>query len=103
MNPFWEQANQVLPCVLIGDTVIARGSRVLLHPKPGGDIIDMALDGKVASVEAVEQDFEDRVYIAVTLPDDPGRDLGQERQPGHRFFFSVEEVVPLEDGGEEQQ
>src|SRR5262249_32897179 len=26
---------------------------------------------------------------------DPGRDLGLTRQPGHRFFFSPEEVVPL--------
>jgi hypothetical protein len=31
----------------------------------------------------------------VVLDDDPGRDLGALRQPGHRFFFSPEEVVPL--------
>ena len=27
--------------------------------------------------------------------DDPGRDLGALRQPGHRFFVGVEEVEPL--------
>jgi len=29
------------------------------------------------------------------VDDDPGRDLGFARQPGHRFFFSPEEVQPL--------
>jgi hypothetical protein len=31
---------------------------------------------------------------AVVLDDDPGRDLGLLRLPGHRFFFSPEEVEP---------
>jgi hypothetical protein len=46
-------------------------------------------------VEAVEQDYEGRVYLAVTVDDDPGRDLGSLRQPGHRFFFTPDEVEPL--------
>jgi hypothetical protein len=29
------------------------------------------------------------------LEDDPGREFGEMRQPGHRFFFSPEEVEPL--------
>ena len=29
------------------------------------------------------------------LDDDPGRDMGLLRQPGHRFFFDVDEVEPL--------
>jgi len=75
---------------------IRKGSRVMLWPRAGGDIMDIALAGKVAFVEAIEQDYEDRVYIAVTLEEDPGRDLGGERILGHRFFFSPEEVVPLD-------
>jgi hypothetical protein len=55
----------------------------------------MALDGKVAAVESIEQDFEGRVYLAVTVDDDPGKDLGALRQVGHRFFFLAEEVEPL--------
>jgi hydrogenase maturation protease len=35
------------------------------------------------------------VRLAVTLEDDSGRDLGDARQPGHRFFFAPEEVEPL--------
>jgi len=33
--------------------------------------------------------------LAVVVEDDPGRDLGFARQPGHRFFFSPAEVEPL--------
>ena len=34
--------------------------------------------------------------VAVTLEDDPGRDMGEARILGHRFFFSPEEVEPLD-------
>jgi hypothetical protein len=33
------------------------------------------------------------------LDDDPGREFGMMRQPGHRFFFSPEEVEPVVEGG----
>jgi hypothetical protein len=76
------------------------GDRVRLWPLGRADILDLALEGRTATIEAIEQDFEDRVYLAVTVDDDPGRDLGVRRQPGHRFFFGVEEVEPLApDGG----
>ena len=75
---------------------IRKGSRVMLWPRAGGDIMDIALAGKIAFVDGIEQDYEDRIYIAVTLEEDPGRDLGGDRILGHRFFFSPEEVVPLD-------
>jgi hydrogenase maturation protease len=31
----------------------------------------------------------------VVIEDDPGRDLGMLRQPGHRFFFDAEEIEAL--------
>lgn len=68
------------------------GARVRIHPKGRADGMDMMLKGKTAVIEAVEQDFEDRVYLALVLDDDPGKDLGMMRQPGHRFFYSPEEV-----------
>jgi hydrogenase maturation protease len=49
-------------------------------------------------IEAIEQDYEGKVHVCVVLDDDPGRDIGLMRQPGHRFFFDAEEVEPL--GGE---
>lgn len=73
------------------------GSRVRLWPQKKADIMDMALEGKVAVIEAIEQDLEDNIQLAVVLDDDPGREFGMMRQPGHRFFFSPEEVEPVED------
>jgi hypothetical protein len=81
--------------VEVGGVALARGSRVRLRPRPGGDVLDLALAGKTARVESIEQDYDERIHVAVTLDDDPGRDLGAARQPGHRFFFAPEEVEPL--------
>jgi hypothetical protein len=74
---------------------LVTGNRVRLRPKAGGDIFDLALEGRMATIEAIEEDFEGRVHVAVVVDDDPGRDLGYERQPGHRFFFSPDEVEPI--------
>ena len=74
---------------------LKRGDRVRLWPQKSADIMDLALAGQVAQIESIEQDYDDRVHLAVVLENDPGRDLGELRQPGHRFFFSPEEVEPL--------
>lgn len=79
---------------------VKAGDRVRLRPRKNADIMDMALRGKIAIVEALEQDFDEQVHLAVVLEDDPGRDLGLLRQPGHRFFFSPDEVEPLTLSGE---
>jgi hypothetical protein len=46
----------------------------------------------MATVISREQDFEGRQYCTVTVDADPGRDLGALGQPGHRFFFELEEL-----------
>jgi hypothetical protein len=74
------------------------GDRVRIWPQKTADIMDMALKGKVAIIEAIEQDFEDQVQFAVVLDDDPGREFGMMHQPGHRFFYSPEEVEPFTQG-----
>jgi hydrogenase maturation protease len=71
------------------------GDQVRLKPRSGGDIFDMALAGQIATIEAIEQDYEGKFQLAVVVDSDPGRDLGMQRQPGHRFFFLPEEVEPL--------
>jgi hypothetical protein len=91
-----QEGRPALESVVAKGFELKKGSRVLLWPRPGGDIMDLALRGKAAFVEGIEQDYEDRIYIAVTLEDDPGRDLGEDRFLGHRFFFSPEEVEPLD-------
>ncbi len=72
------------------------GARVRLHPrKRGADIMDVALRGMTAVIQAVEQDLEGKVHLAVVVEDDPGRELGMMDQPGHRFFYSPEELELL--------
>jgi hydrogenase maturation protease len=74
---------------------VRRGDRVKLRPRAGGDVFDLALDGKIAAIESIEQDYEGKLHVCVVIDDDPGRDIGLMRQPGHRFFFAPEEVEPF--------
>jgi hydrogenase maturation protease len=93
---YWEELERPGPdSVTVAGSALRAGSRVRLHPKPGGDIWDLALAGRTAVVEAVEQDLDGQITLAVVIEDDPGRELGLARQPGHRFFFSPAEVEPL--------
>ncbi|MDR3638156.1 MAG: hypothetical protein P4L84_30410 [Isosphaeraceae bacterium] len=82
-------------CLQIGPAEVRAGDRVRLNPQGRSDIMDLALAGKTATIESIEQDFEGRLFLAVTVDDDPGKDLGSLRQPGHRFFFQPEDVEPL--------
>jgi len=68
------------------------GDRVRLCPRGRADAFDVVLAGRLATIAAVEQDFEGRVQYAVTIDDDPGADLGAHGFPGHRFFFAADEV-----------
>ena len=81
--------------VEIGGIAVKTGDRVRLHPKQGGDILDIALRGQLATIESIEEDYEGVRHICVVVDDDPGRDLGIMRQPGHRFFFTPAEVEPV--------
>lgn len=92
-NP--ETNSAPIASVTISGVGVKPGDRVRLWPQKTADIMDLALKGQVAVVEAIERDFENRFHLAVVLEDDPGRDLGMLRQPGHRFFFSPEELEPL--------
>jgi hydrogenase maturation protease len=94
----WEQLERPGPDAVTVDGVeLRRRSRVRLRPRPGGDVFDVALAGMTAVVEELVESMEGEVQLAVVVEDDPGRDLGVDRQIGHRFFFSPEEVEPLED------
>jgi hydrogenase maturation protease len=79
----------------IAGVEVKTGSRVRLRPRPHGDVMDIALAGQIATIECIEQDYEGKQHVCVVLDNDPGRDMGLLRQPGHRFFFDAEEVEPL--------
>jgi hypothetical protein len=82
--------------VTVDGVALRTGDRVIVRPKKRADAFDMALSGKVAIIESIEQDAEDKMHLALVLEDDPGKDLGFLKQPGHRFFYGADEVEPLE-------
>ena len=74
-----------------------RGARVKLSPRRSADGFDLLLAGRTGVVCAVECNVDGDVLLGVTLDDDPGRDLGAQGMPGHRFFFGLDEVTLLDD------
>jgi hydrogenase maturation protease len=96
---YWEELERPAPATVVVDGVeLRRRSRVRLRPWPGGDVMDLVLAGRTAVIEGIDQDLAGEIRLAVVVEDDPGRELGERRQPGHRFFFAPSEVEPL-DGG----
>lgn len=95
----WEHLERpAVDAVTVDGVEVRAGSRVRLHPGRSADVFDIVLEGRIAIVEAIEEDVDDGgVRMAVVVEDDPGRDLGMHRQLGHRFFFSPSEVTPLAD------
>lgn len=96
MSGHWEELERPGPdSVTVAGARLRPGSRVRLAPRQGGDVFDAVLAGRTAVIEGIDEDLDGRTTLAVVVDDDPGRDLGLARQPGHRFFFSPEEVEPL--------
>ena len=81
--------------VLISGQVVARGSLVRLRPGARrADAQDMFLAGRIAEVQAVLLDIEDRPYLAVALTDHPDPDLSIAH--GRFLYFMPDEVEPWE-------
>jgi hypothetical protein len=93
-DPFAEEHKPVEFVTVFGID-LRTGDRIRLWPQKRADIMDLAMKGKIAIIEAIEQDLEGNVQFAVVLEDDPGRDMGMLRQAGHRFFFTPDEIEPL--------
>jgi hypothetical protein len=85
-----------LETITVNGISLKQGDLVRVRPKKRADAMDMALAGKIAMIESIEQDAENKTHLALVMEDDPGRDLGLLRQPGHRFFYGTDEVEPLE-------
>jgi hypothetical protein len=91
-NPESEQPDTAV--LDIGDRRVSKGSRVRLTPRRQADSMDLFLAGRTARVQAVHHDVEDRVYVAVTVEDDPAADL--HGRYGRHYFFYPDELEPLE-------
>jgi hypothetical protein len=96
----WQLLEEPTPldATIVGGIELKAGDRVRLRPHVGRDAFDLVLAGRTATVKAIEQDYENKVHVAVLVDDNPGKDLGLLRQPGHRFFFRPEEIEPLRGG-----
>ena len=94
-DPWPEMGRAPRDSTVVDGVEVRAGTRVVLRPHGGGDIFDLALAERVAIVEALEEDLEGKLQVAVTLEDDPGRELGDAHVLGHRFFFGIDELEPL--------
>ena len=63
----WEwqllEAKKPVDDLRIAGIEVEAGSRVRLRPQAGGDIMDIALAGKTAVIEGIEQDYEGKVHV----------------------------------------
>jgi hydrogenase maturation protease len=81
--------------VTIAGTDVRAGSVVRLRPENAQDPIARGLDGRIAIVDAIVEDLEGIISLAVVLDDDPARTLGKGRSLAHRFFFRPGEIEPV--------
>ena len=75
---------------LRASSLVASRSR---RGRASADSWDTFLAGKIATVQRVHQDFEDKLYVAVTVDDDPASELHE--WYGRAFFFEPDEVEPI--------
>jgi hypothetical protein len=80
---------------IVNGVTLKTGDLVRIRPKRRADVMDIALEGKIAIVEAIEEDVDKNVHFALVIQDDPGREIGMLRHIGHRFFYGPEEVEPI--------
>jgi hypothetical protein len=76
--------------VTMNGVTFVRGEKVRLRPGTDRDPFDRMLDGRLATIERIYYDLDDRLYLAVTVDDDPGQELM--RETGRYLFFFVPEV-----------
>ncbi|GAA1877221.1 hydrogenase maturation protease [Actinomadura bangladeshensis] len=79
---------------LVRGRELTAGSRVRLRPQGGADAFDLAIVGRAATVERVEDDLEGGLHLLVAVDRDPGGTPGGDAL-GHRFFIGLDEVDPL--------
>ncbi len=93
-QPEWSDPGPA--AVQIGGFLVARGSRVVLHPRRRADAHDLFLRDRVATVAEIVNDIDGDVHLAVTIDDDPGADLWQWQR--RYLYFAPDEVEVLVDG-----
>lgn len=80
--------------VEIANQRVGKGARVRLAPKRQSDAMDFFLAGRMARVEAIHHDVEDRIYIAVSIEDDPA--AGLLGAYGRFYYYYPDEIEVME-------
>jgi hypothetical protein len=76
---------------MIDGILFSKGDKVRLKlGRRRSDAADILLNGRIATIEIIYTDYEDKIHFAVTMDDDPGQDLL--RDLGIYRFFSPDEV-----------
>ena len=76
---------------MIDGILYSKGDKVKLNlGKRRSDTSDIFLNGKIATIEVIHTDYDDNIHFAVTIDDDPGKDLL--RELGMYLYFSPEEI-----------
>jgi len=76
---------------IVNGILYSKGDKVRLKlGQRRSDASDMLIDGRLATIEIIHTDYDDKVHIAVTMDDDPGQDML--RDLGIYRFFSPAEV-----------
>ena len=76
--------------ITVDGVTFRRGDKVRLRPGKGGDLLDGALAGKVATIGKLMIDYDDKAYLGVTVDDDPAAEIFGDS--GRFLFFFAEEV-----------
>lgn len=97
--PWWDPESDLgvdpfSEVLILGGKRVRNGTLVRLHPSSGGDVQDLFLKGRVATVGGVFRDVDGGVHLGVTVNDDPGKDLFITQ--GRYLFFSPDEVEVVE-------
>jgi hypothetical protein len=79
--------------VTVDGVTFEKGAKLVLRPGTDRDVYDRMLDGRQATLERIYLDYDDRVYLGVTVDDDPGQQLM--RETGRYLFFFAHEVEAL--------
>jgi hypothetical protein len=79
--------------VSAGGATVRLGDKIVLRPGTEGDVYDKILHGRTATVERIYRGYDERIYLGVTVDDDPGQDLL--RETGRYLFFFADEVEPV--------
>jgi len=76
--------------IAVGEVTFRLGQTVRLALDARSTAHDGMLDGRLATIERILIDYDDRVHLAVTIDDDPGQELM--RETGRFLFFAPDEV-----------